>query len=217
MLVTTTLRWEVSAIRLYEYGFDTYNISEVTGIEKSGLLKAAHQLIDYFNARATTPQVTVQRNGEDFDIFNERELAHLSDVKELIRLDAYVQMIALAVLIVCAAVLMALSYKRWRTIVKSLFFGSVLTLVLAAILALWALFGFDQLFILFHKLSFTNMLWILDPSTDYLIMMFPGEFFYDATLLAFGTVIAGAIVLGLICFILLRIKRLQNTQDLHSA
>ncbi len=205
-LVTTTLRWEVSEIRLYEYGFDTYSISHVTGIEEADLLKVAHQLIDYFNAKATTPQVTVYKEGQSFDIYNEKELAHLTDVKNLVRLDGYVQMFVLAAMIICAAVLMALSYSRWRTIVRSLFFGSVLTLVLAVILALWALFGFDQLFILFHRLSFTNMLWILDPATDYLIMMFPGEFFYDATLLAFATVIVGAAAIGLVSFGLLRIK-----------
>ena len=87
LLVTTTLRWEVSEIRLYEYGFNTYNISEVTGIEKADLLKVAHQLIDYFNARATTPQMTVQKDGQKFDIFSERELIHLADVKDLIQLD----------------------------------------------------------------------------------------------------------------------------------
>jgi integral membrane protein (TIGR01906 family) len=195
-LVTTTLRWEVSEIRLYEYGFDTYNISHVTGIEEADLLKVAHQLIDYFNAKATTPQVTVYKEGQSFDIYNEKELAHLTDVKNLVRLDGYVQMFVLAAMIIC----------RWRTIVRSLFFGAVLTLVLAVILALWTLFGFDQLFILFHRLSFTNMLWILDPATDYLIMMFPGEFFYDATLLAFATVIVGAVAIGLVSFGLLRIK-----------
>jgi hypothetical protein len=37
-------------------------------------------------------------------------------------------------------------------------------------------------------------------------MMFPGEFFYDATLLAFATVIVGAVAIGLVSFGLLRIK-----------
>ncbi len=206
LLVTSTLRWEVSAKRLYEYGFETYDISEVTGLEEAELMEVAHQLIEYFNARATTPQVIVDKHGEEFGIFNEKELAHLADVKDLIRLDYFVQMIVAGVMIVSFAVMLAFSFRRWRTIMRSLFFGSVTTLALAAILALWALFGFDQLFLLFHRLSFTNMLWILDPSTDYLIMMFPSGFFYDATILAFGAVIAESVLIGAVSFGLLRIK-----------
>lgn len=63
-------------------------------------------------------------------------------------------------------------------------------------LAFWAMFGFDRLFILFHEVSFSNEYWILDPTRDYLIMLFPGGFFYDAALLGFGAVILEALILG---------------------
>ena len=210
LLVTSTLRWEVSSIRLYEYDFDTYNISDATGLEKDELLKVAHQLIDYFNSLATTSQVTVEKNGDTFDIFNEKELTHLADVKDLIQLDCYVQMIVFGVIIVSIAVILAFSRRHWRTILRSFFYGSILTLVLAGIIALWAIFGFDQLFILFHKLSFANLLWILDPATDYLIMMFPAEFFYHATMLAFGAVIGESVLIGGVSLGLLRIPRSES-------
>ncbi len=63
-------------------------------------------------------------------------------------------------------------------------------------LGLGTLLGFDQLFLQFHLLSFANDFWQLDPTRDYLIMLFPQGFWYDATLFcALGTA-AGAVVLG---------------------
>lgn len=38
---------------------------------------------------------------------------------------------------------------------------------------------FTSCFTLFHKLFFTNNLWIFDPETDYMIRMLPEGFFLD--------------------------------------
>ena len=38
---------------------------------------------------------------------------------------------------------------------------------------------FTSCFTLFHKLFFTNNLWIFDPETDYMIRMLPEGFFSD--------------------------------------
>jgi uncharacterized membrane protein len=57
-------------------------------------------------------------------------------------------------------------------------------------------FGFSQLFWQFHIISFPNEFWLLDPTKDYLKMLFPDGFFYDLfCAVALGT--AGlAIILG---------------------
>ena len=48
-LITTSVRWVINFPPLYSYGFDKYNISDYTGIERDELLSAAGQLRDYFN------------------------------------------------------------------------------------------------------------------------------------------------------------------------
>jgi integral membrane protein (TIGR01906 family) len=46
---------------------------------------------------------------------------------------------------------------------------------------------FDDLWTRFHQVAFRNDLWELDPTRDYLIMLFPEPFWYAATLrLALG-------------------------------
>ena len=56
--------------------------------------------------------------------------------------------------------------------------GTLLTLLAAVtVLAVVAVIDFDALFILFHKVAFTNDLWLLDPRTDMLIRLMPTDFF----------------------------------------
>jgi len=64
-------------------------------------------------------------------------------------------------------------------------------------LGLGTMAGFDRLFLQFHVISFSNELWVLDPARDYLIMLFPQGFWYDATLFCTLGTAAGAILLGL--------------------
>jgi integral membrane protein (TIGR01906 family) len=205
LIVTTILRWEVSEIRLYEYGFDKYGISEVTGIDAFQLQKIAQHLIDYFNLKADSVQMTVTREGQQFELFNEREVIHLEDVRDLVQLDFRVQLVVLVIMIACVLGLWAGFKEGWRILVRGLFRGSVVTLSLMLFLALWAVIGFERLFILFHLVSFSNEYWILDPTRDYLIMLFPGGFFYDAALLVFGAVMLKSLVIGGASFAVLKL------------
>jgi len=202
--MTANIRWGVSEIRLYEYGFDKYQISQATGIDELELRRIAQHLIDYFNLKVDSAQVTVVKGGEEFDVFNERELVHLQDVRTLIQLDYWLQGGALSVVLICALVLLLWLKDKWRILVKGVLWGSLATLGLVLLLAFWAVFGFDQLFLLFHLVSFSNEFWVLDPAKDYLIMLFPGGFFYDAALFGFGAVILQALVAGALAFGVLR-------------
>ena len=56
--------------------------------------------------------------------------------------------------------------------------------------------NFNRLFHLFHIISFSNEFWMLDPASDYLIMLFPQGFWFDATLFSALLTIALAVVLG---------------------
>jgi len=64
------------------------------------------------------------------------------------------------------------------------------------VLGLSAMLNFDQFFLQFHLLSFSNEFWQLDPGQDYLIMLFPRGFWYDATLICAAATATGAAILG---------------------
>ena len=206
LIITSALRLGITGLFVYEYGIDTYPISEVTGISRVELLKVHQHLIDYYNSKVGTAQVSVQRGGKIIDLFSEKELVHLKDVKGLYQLDCTVQIVSALILLACVLMMVLLLHEKWRTVVKGILWGSGLLLGLVIFLALWSILGFEQLFVLFHQLSFTNEFWILDPSRDFLIMLFPEEFFYDIALFIFGAIILQSLILGVISWSLLKTR-----------
>ena len=74
--------------------------------------------------------------------------------------------------------------------------GGSATLAILLAVGLFALVGFDSLFLIFHQISFSNNLWQLDPRTDYLLIMFPLGFWFDATMRVATTAVAGAAVIA---------------------
>ena len=62
-------------------------------------------------------------------------------------------------------------------------------LLLFGLLALFAALDFNTFWTNFHRVFFTNDLWLLDPRTDILIQMVPGQFFFDLVMrIAFACV-----------------------------
>lgn len=195
LLLTASVSWAVNSQWLYQYGFDEYNVSQTTGLAQSELEKAAEGLIDYFNSGEETISLTVMKDGEAFELFNAREVAHLRDVKGLFRLVYWV----LLGTVVYACIYAFVSFFWWkdrRRLAWGLVGGGGLTLVLMLALGLAALLDFDWLFLQFHLLSFANELWMLDPATDYLIMLFPRGFWFDAAIFCALATAVGALILG---------------------
>lgn len=195
LLLTASLSGTVNSLWLYRYGFDKYGVSQTTGLEQSELDKAVCGLIDYFNSGDEPINIIVVKDGKPFTLFNEREVAHLRDVKRLLRL---VYWLLLGTL-VYALVYLGLSLFLWRDrrrLAWGLAGGSCLTLALMLILGLGTLLNFDWLFWQFHLISFANDLWLLNPTRDYLIMLFPRGLWYDVFLFWAVTTAVGAVILG---------------------
>ena len=195
LLITTSVRIAANSIELFRYGFSKYGVSEATGISPTELDRAASGLIAYFNSNQEYINVTVVKDGQPFTLFNDKEAEHLKDVKGLFRL---VYWLLLGTLIY-ALVYAGLNYILWkdrRKVARGLAGGSALTIALVIILGLMIAFDFDQFFYNFHLLSFANDLWLLDPTTDYLIKLFPQGFWYDAALFCTLGTAAMALFLG---------------------
>ena len=73
-----------------------------------------------------------------------------------------------------------------------------------------ACIDFDSLFILFHKVAFTNDLWLLNPQTDLLIRLMPIEFF-----ISYAAIIGCCWLLGMLAMLIfatIRIRKLKATE-----
>jgi len=123
-------------------------------------------LIDYFNDKE-----------ELSSFFNEKEKLHLQDVKYLINIAFIIFYMLLILFLILSAYFI---YKRnYLLILDSLIISGFIIILLQAV---FLLLNFSSGFILFHKILFTNDLWLLNPETDNLINLFPEKFFYDISL-----------------------------------
>ena len=187
--VAANLQW------LYERGFEKYDISATTGLAPEELEKVAAGLIDYWNSDDDLITLTATKDGRPFQVFNEREVAHLRDVKALFRLGYRVLAGTFAYALAFAAAAL-FWWRDGRRLGWGLLGGGALTLILMLALGLLVLFDFEGFFLQFHLLSFANDFWLLDPSRDYLIMLFPEGFWYDVTVYCAIATATGAVVLG---------------------
>ena len=227
LLLTSTIHFGVSNRHIYEYGFNKYEISQVTGLNETQLSQVAKRLVNYFNSKAATPQIEViNKYGEEIR-FHDYELIHLQDVKGLFQLNHRVQAASLAYVIIyvllpsLTVILRERSNRRislrtgfllwkkghWQVLVKGISRGCALTLIFIAILGIASVFGFEQLFIRFHYLAFTNPYWMLDPSKDYLIMLFPEGFWQDIAMFGGISIALEALLFGGIAWIVPRIHQ----------
>jgi len=198
LLVTATISFEFNSLWLYKDGFQKYNISQTTGLAEVELEKAASGLISYFNSDKEYISLTVIKDGRPFELFNQREVAHLKDVKGLIRLN-YRLLLGTAIYVgAYAGICLWWRRKRyWRRLAWGVVGGSSIALGMMLALGIGStVLDFGQLFTQFHLFAFTNELWMLDPTRDYLIMLFPEGFWYDAAMLFAKITIGVAVTLG---------------------
>jgi integral membrane protein (TIGR01906 family) len=197
-MITTSVRWVINFPGLYSYGFDKYNIPDYTGIQRDDLLDAAAQLRDYFNNDdedivIRTFVLGVLRE----NLYNQREIDHMRDVKVLVNNVYRVQEVIGLYFLVFAAVGFYISRRRFtEALLRVISRGGKVTLSLVVVIGLLSSVAFNQLFLLFHLVSFSNDFWQLDPGRDYLIAMFPQNFFFDATMLIALSTVALALILA---------------------
>ena len=126
-------------------------------------------------------------DGTQYAAFNQKEQQHMADVQDLFRLCRGGGW-------VCAALVTALAITLrkdfpWRTVSRTL----IALLATVTVLIILACVDFNSLFVLFHRIAFTNDLWLLNPQTDLLIRLMPLEFF-----ISYAAIIGGIWLLGMV-------------------
>ena len=198
-LITANVRLVINLPALYSYGSDRYEdeITRYMNIERDDYIDGGRQIRDYFNNDAEELDVRVVVGGILRSIYSEREVLHMSDVKDLVR--GVYRLGELSALYLFAFAVAGMFFEPWRRSLRRtawhMAMGGAVTLGLVVLVGLGALAGFERLFLAFHEVSFSNDLWQLNPRTDYLIAMFPEGFFFDATILIAVLIIVQSTVL----------------------
>lgn len=199
LLISSTAVLEINCLPFYEHAYQKYHISEVTGFDNKQLMIITRHLIQFFNGKVGSPQLMVEKDGKPIYLFHDYEIKHLNDVKVLFQRVYQIQLITMFYFL-CYLLFVVLGRDKKRRLYfwKGLRNGNILTLGLLLISGVALFFGFHNLFTKFHYLVFgdpQNSPWMLNPKTDYLIMMYPLGFWQDAVLLGIAIILITTFIL----------------------
>ena len=195
-LVTASVTWAFNSPGLYQNGFEKYDVSRITGISESDLLQVSSDIRSYFNSGQEPLEIRTRVYGEKRDLFNAREITHMRDVKQLVQGVYIVAAVTAVYLLGTVGIGVVFHRRRFAAILaRRVLWSGGLTLLLIISIGLFALVGFDTLFQKFHQLSFANDFWQLDPRTDFLVMLFPQDFWFDATIWVATRAVAAALLI----------------------
>jgi len=217
-LTTACVTWAFNSPGLYNDGFEKYSVSRITGITNSDLRRVGADIRSYINSSDEPMDIQTSIFAVEQDLFNAKEIAHMKDVKTLVR-GVYVLALVSAAYLLAMILVGFIRQGRLFTppLAKRLAGGGGLTLAMLALFGTVAAFGFDSLFVKFHEISFANDFWQLDPRTDYLVRIFPDNFWFDATMWVAVRAIVGALVITVASSSYLVYRRYSSWQEMmHS-
>jgi integral membrane protein (TIGR01906 family) len=167
---------------------DTY------GFTLQDRLKWSQVSLDYLSNGAGIEFLADQKLDASTPLYNERELSHMLDVKNLVQVMLIIWPL-IGIFILGAGVLamrggwlphfwQAVSRGGWAAV------GLILTILVAVMLS------FNALFTGFHRIFFSGDTWLFQYS-DTLIRLFPMPFWQDAFTVMGALVLLGGLFLGL--------------------
>ena len=182
----------------FHWQYSLNHTAESIGISEEGLMNATNTLLDYMQDKRDDIIVVEKVNGNEREIFDERETLHMVDVKNLY-LNAMKTRTILLVGSITILTLLAFTHRNQSYTILSnayqnglLFLGSLIFFI-----AIYAIVDFNGFWMNFHYVFFDNDLFLLDPNISIMINMFPSNFFF--------AVVFGIILLFVSMVILLKL------------
>lgn len=169
----------ITSIRLVAFRQDTYatfyekeNLSEELNVSQEVLENRLYSLLDY-----------IQSKQEVIDpIFNEREVLHMKDVRSLYEKAILTQWLSFFVAIVIGFWFFKTEKYAMSYLSRGMLQASFCFLIGFCMIATWAYTDFSDFWYRIHSLFFSNDLWILNPNTDFMILLCPEELFVKLTI-----------------------------------
>ena len=163
----------------YEDEYEKYNVTADVHMEMEDLLDVTREMMAYLRGNREDLHVPTIVDGQPREFFNEREIAHMEDVRGLFLGGLLLRRISILGAVVCLILMAVLKARIVQVLPRSICVGTGLFFAVICFLAALISKDFTKYFVIFHQIFFDNDLWILDPATDLLINIVPEPFFMD--------------------------------------
>ncbi len=172
-----TLRATIASPDYFSERYEQIGIEAATGIPQEDCTRAVFRLVEYMEGRVDSIQLSVTENGQTVQMYNGQEIEHMVDVRALyqgFRVFSWLALGAFALMLALGA------WKKELGALAIRAYSWAIALLILAVLGLgaWVLLDFNSFWIGFHRLFFTNELWLMDPAVCRMIRICPIELFY---------------------------------------
>ena len=179
---------------VFKWHYETHQITETTNMTLPDLMEVTGQLLDYIKDKEDHMVIESKIDGVHQEVFGEREKAHMIDVKNLYIGSRNMQWLSIVLLLLFIGFGMTKTKNMFaETLIRIRYVMPILLAVMVGIGILFAI-DFNKYFTIFHKLFFSNDLWLLDPKTDIMINMVPEVYFYTIVMMSLFLFSAGMII-----------------------
>ena len=177
---------------------------QLTGFSRADLHAATDSILH--DLVLGPPDFAVQVAGAP--VLEERERAHMRDVRGVFAAFALIAVVAAAGLVVLVAGARRMGHieRAWRAVatgMRWLIAGIVVAAVVSAL-------AFDQVFEIFHRLFFPGGSYTFDPRTDRLVQLFPFDFWSETT------IVVGAVIIVIAVLVHVGARRLARRSERRS-
>ena len=164
---------------------------EKLGMSEEDLGRVARSMIYFTKGEVDVLQLTVTMNGEEREFYNEKELLHIEDVRNLVR-EVRIFIAVCGILCVIGSV-WAIWSKNTDKLAKGFLAALGLVIILAAVVGVAAAIDMNAVINGFHELFVDNDLWMLSRRTDMVVWLFSHEM-YGSAIARIGTRLACLLV-----------------------
>lgn len=182
-IITTAINCTVSFKQLYYYDIDKLNIPKLSNLSKEEIKLNYDYLIEY----------NLSKNVDEFEMptikSSNQGKIHFEEVRYIFQNVNKISRICLIISLI--GIIIGIKNKD----IKILNYTSKALIIIPLVLAIPMIINFEDTFVIFHKLMFSNDYWIFDPRLDPVINILPEEFFFHAGIMILGIVLAVSIIL----------------------
>lgn len=181
--------------------------SAASGVDPKALPLLASRIAGYLSGQLDSLQSNASKDKAGLPCFSENDILHMKDVRNLIESGTNLcRFIWPSLLLFMLSLVPCFLYKKsdllFEASLRVSIAGSAFILLIL-FFGTWAALDFNSVFVVFHKVLFTNDLWLLDPSTDLMIQLMPLPLFVDYALVLLKRLLPIAGLIALSAFITL--------------
>ena len=182
-IITTAINFTVSFKQLYYYDIYKLNIPKLSNLSKEEIKLNYDYLIEY----------NLSKNVDEFEMptikSSNQGKIHFEEVRDIFQNVNKISRICLIISLI--GIIIGIKNKD----IKILNYTSKALIIIPLVLAIPMIINFEDTFVIFHKLMFSNDYWIFDPRLDPVINILPEEFFFHAGIMILGIVLVVSIIL----------------------